>query len=225
MSYNDTRYSIQLTRSSAVAEIQHSSTKKTYFTPYIVIIVDVLCRINTTFYLAVLSIDHMKTDRESWFFHTPLHSTSPLGGFPSEYCHPIWHGKTRMVWLPDGEKISKMCLFVLTWSTNVTDGRTDTAWRLQPRLCIASRRKNWSYSGCSGVVVEYQTCNQEVAGSTHTQSTACNLANPLCAQANSNSYLLWDGKWVVATATGWRPSVADWGDGVSASCTVNPTVH
>jgi len=35
--------------------------KKTYFTPYVVIIVDDLCRINTTFYLAVQSIDHMKT--------------------------------------------------------------------------------------------------------------------------------------------------------------------
>jgi len=37
-----------------------------------------------------------------------------------------------MVWLPDVEKISKICLFVLTWSTNATDGRTDgrtdTAW-------------------------------------------------------------------------------------------------
>ena len=29
--------------------------------------------------------------------------------------------------------------------------------------------------GCSGVVVEYQTRNREVAGSTHTQSTASNL--------------------------------------------------
>jgi len=37
-----------------------------------------------------------------------------------------WYGKTRMVSLPDGEKISKICLFVLTWSTNVTDGQTDT---------------------------------------------------------------------------------------------------
>ena len=49
------------------------------------------------------------------FYHTPLHSTPPLGGgFPSEYRHPLWDGKTRMVSLPDGENISKISLFVLT---------------------------------------------------------------------------------------------------------------
>ena len=63
--------------------------------------------------------------KKSSFYHTLLHSTTPLGGFPSEYRHPLWYGKTRMVSLPDGEKISKICLFVLTWSTNVTDGPTD----------------------------------------------------------------------------------------------------
>jgi len=26
-------------------------------------------------------------------------------------------------------------------------------------------------------------------------------------------------------ATGWRPSAADWGDGVSASCTIGPVVR
>jgi len=30
-----------------------------------------------------------------------------------------------MVWLPDGEKISKISLFVLAQLTNVTDGQTD----------------------------------------------------------------------------------------------------
>jgi len=34
--------------------------------------------------------------------------------------------KTRMVWLPDGEKILKKCLFVLTEFTNVTDTWTHT---------------------------------------------------------------------------------------------------
>jgi len=63
---------------------------------------------------------------ESRFLPIPhLHSTPPLGGFPWEYGHPVWYGKTRMVWLPDGEKNSKISLFVLTWSTNVIDRQTD----------------------------------------------------------------------------------------------------
>jgi len=28
-----------------------------------------------------------------------LHSTPPLGEFPSEYCHDVWYGKTRMMCL------------------------------------------------------------------------------------------------------------------------------
>ena len=47
------------------------------------------------------------------------------GGFSSEYRHPLWYGKTRMVSLPDGEKISKISLFVLAQLTNVTDRQTD----------------------------------------------------------------------------------------------------
>jgi len=51
--------------------------------------------------------------RKSSCFHTPLHLTPSLVGFLSEYRHPIRYGKTRMVWLSGGEKISKICLFVL----------------------------------------------------------------------------------------------------------------
>ena len=54
-----------------------------------------------------------------------LHSTPPLGGFPSENRHPLWYGKTRMVELPDGEKMSKITLFVLAQLWNVTDRQTD----------------------------------------------------------------------------------------------------
>ena len=53
------------------------------------------------------------------------------------------------------------------------------------------------HGGCSGLVVEYQTRNREVAGSTHTRSSASNLelvANLLCAQSNSASYPQRDGK-------------------------------
>ena len=57
-----------------------------------------------------------------------LHSTPSLrgGGSPPEYCHGVRYGKTRMVSLPDGGKILKICLFVLTEFTNVTDRQTHT---------------------------------------------------------------------------------------------------
>jgi len=81
--------------------------------------------------------------RKVGFFIPPLHSTPPLGGFPSEYRHPLWGGKTRMVSLPGGEKISNICLFVLTWSTNVTDrwtdGRTDRHCMTE-KTALASHR-------------------------------------------------------------------------------------
>jgi len=64
------------------------------------------------------------------------HSTPPLGGFPSEYRHPLWDGKTRMVSLPDGEKIYFYSFWrdPRTWQTDGrTDGQTDTAWQQRPR--------------------------------------------------------------------------------------------
>jgi len=56
---------------------------------------------------------------------------------------PFGKEKTGMAWLHDGEKILKMCLFVLTQSTNVTDGETDghtdTAGRHRLRLFSITR--------------------------------------------------------------------------------------
>ena len=76
--------------------------------------------------ITVSEIQRDICEKKSSFYHTPLHSTPPLGGFPSEYRHSLWDGKTRVVSLPsDGGKISKVSLFVLTRSTNVTDRQTD----------------------------------------------------------------------------------------------------
>ena len=70
-----------------------------------------------------------------------LHLMPPFGGWRRNIAMTFGR-KTRMVWPPDGENMSKISLFVFTECTNVTDGQTDTAWRHGPRLCIASRGKN-----------------------------------------------------------------------------------
>jgi len=75
-------------------------------------------------------------------FSYPLHSTPPLRGFPSEHRHPVWYGITIMVWLPDGEKTFED-IFICFGATHERDGRTDTGWQHIPRLCIASRGKNY----------------------------------------------------------------------------------
>ena len=74
--------------------------------------------------------------RKSSFF-IPLAFDAPVRGrVPSEQRHPVWCRKTRMARLPDGEKISKIFLFVLEQLTNVTHTHIH-----RPRLCIASRGK------------------------------------------------------------------------------------
>jgi len=80
-------------------------------------------------HITYCSVNTVRPDigSESRFLPTPPAFDAPIRGFPSEYCYAVWHGKTRMVWLPNGEKILMLCLFVLTQSTNVT--HTHTAWQ------------------------------------------------------------------------------------------------
>ena len=58
----------------------------------------------------------------------------------------------------------------------------------------------------TGLVVEYQTRNREVAGSTHTRSTASNLEQVASCSGQLSLLPSVGRKWVVAMATGCRPS-------------------
>jgi len=85
------------------------------------------------------------------FIMPSLHSTPPLRGFPSEYGQlgtPLGVEKLEWCRYPKVNKFRRYVYsFVLTWSTNVTDGRidrqtdgqTDTAWQHRPRLRSIAR--------------------------------------------------------------------------------------
>ena len=63
--------------------------------------------------------------RKSLNFLTPPLFEASARGNPLECCDEIWHQKTRVVWLPDGEKIMTLPFFVLTQYRLVTDRQTD----------------------------------------------------------------------------------------------------
>jgi len=64
-------------------------------------------------------------------FPTPPLFEAPARGNPLECPDEIWHQKTRIVGLPDGEEIITL---VLTQYRLVTDARTDTLLSQRPAL-------------------------------------------------------------------------------------------
>jgi len=78
---------------------------------------------------------------ESRFMPTPPAFDAPVRGVAAGILPFRLVRKTRMMGLPEYENFLKICLFVLTKSTNVTDGQTDTARQLRPRLHSIARKK------------------------------------------------------------------------------------
>jgi len=63
-----------------------------------------------TMALSFISSEKLVENRD--FFNTPLHLTPPLAWSTSEYCHPVWYGKTKKVGLPDGEKTLRVYIYI-----------------------------------------------------------------------------------------------------------------
>jgi len=73
-------------------------------------------------HLACCIISSRHIGSESRFLPTPPAFDAPVRGVPVGISPSRLVRKTRIVWLPDGEKNSKICLFVLTQLAN---GQTD----------------------------------------------------------------------------------------------------
>ena len=73
--------------------------------------------------------------RKSLNFPTPPFFEAPLGENPLELCAEIWHPKTRIVGLPEGEEIMTLAFFV--YHNTARDERTDG----QTRRCRKDPRR------------------------------------------------------------------------------------
>jgi len=70
--------------------------------------------------------------KKSLNFPTHFSLRPPFGGNPLEFGDEIWHQKTRIMGLSEGEEIMTLAFFVLTQYRRVTGGQTDRQTRYDP---------------------------------------------------------------------------------------------
>jgi len=94
-------------------------------------------------------------------FFIPVALDAAVRGFPSEYRHAVWCGRTRMVYLSNGGKRLMIFVTVSTKYCRVTnrwrDGQTDILPKHSPCYVYASRGKNRMRSLVAGL--RYIVCN------------------------------------------------------------------
>ena len=87
-------------------------------------VVCLLLAISRRYRLAVITISYHKLENRQIFPTDPC-LRPPFGGNPLESGDEIWHQKTRVLGLPDGEEIMQLTFFVLTQYRRMTDRQTD----------------------------------------------------------------------------------------------------
>ena len=140
--------------------------------------------------------------------------------------------------------LAMLVTIIHRWTSQATDFKARSLYKvgmLNKHWLVNDLLSNWwsiivlnknRYIVNNSTLLDMQQWRSVVYDAYVTEAAASVTWHLICASVfiarqhtDSASYPQRDGKWVVAMATGWRPSVADWGDGVPASCTVGPTVR